>query len=66
MGLIKKLAGKTAIGGLASEIMDSDKDKKKSPLKYSQRDMDRAKRKKKQASAPTRRTQTALDGEPLG
>ena len=66
MGLIKKLAGKTAIGSLASEEIGSDKGAKGNLFKYSQRDMDRAKRKKKQASAPTRRTQTALDGEPLG
>ena len=66
MGLIKNIAGKTAIASMTSDLMGSDKDKKKSPLKYSQRDMDRAKRKRKQASAPTRRTQTALDGEPLG
>ena len=64
MGLIKNIAGMTAIGSMASEIMGSDKDE--SLRKRSQKKIARTKRKKAQASAPTRRTQTALDGEPLG
>jgi len=31
MGLIKNIAGKTAIASMTSDLMGSDKDKKKSP-----------------------------------
>ena len=66
MGMIKSIAGKTLVGSAIDGLMDKD-DKKKDPgLKYSQRDMDRSKRKRKQASAPTKITTALSGGEPLG
>lgn len=65
--MIAGLAGKTVLGSVIGDAI-SDKDDKKegSLLKYSQRDMDRSKRKRKQAAAPTKTTTALNGGEPLG
>tara|TARA_R110002072_G_scaffold266030_1_gene424900 strand:+ start:4347 stop:4550 length:204 start_codon:yes stop_codon:yes gene_type:complete len=67
MGMIKSVATKGVLGSLVGDLVGKDDKKEGSLLKYSQRDMDRSKRKRKQATAPTKRTATALSGgEPLG
>lgn len=67
MGMIKSVASKGVLGTLVGDLAGRDDKDEGSLLKYSQRDMDRSKRKRKQAVAPTKKTATALNGgEPLG